>query len=58
MKHCGTNDLETDRLRLCRFTVSDSSAMYNSWAHDTEVTKYMTWQTHANVEESRDVLTE
>ena len=56
MKHCGTQTLETKRLILRRFTVRDADAMYTNWASDPEVTRYLTWPTHAGVETSRAVL--
>lgn len=56
MKHCGTQRLETDRLILRKFTTEDAAAMYKNWASDDEVTKYLTWQTHANQEVTQSVL--
>lgn len=40
--------LETDRLLLRPFSVDDAEAMFNGWASDPEVTKYLTWNTHQN----------
>ena len=56
MKHLGTKTLETPRLVLRRLTVEDAQAMYDNWASDPEVTKYLTWPTHGSVEVSRMVL--
>ena len=56
MKHCGTQKLETERLILRRFTMEDAGAMYRNWASDSEVTKYLTWPSHASEEVSRAVL--
>lgn len=56
MKHCGTQRLETDRLILRRFVIEDAAAMYQNWASDDEVTKYLTWPTHANLEVSQSVI--
>lgn len=58
MKHCGTRQLETERLVLRRFVVEDAEAMYRNWASDPEVTKYLTWPTHANVDVTRAILKE
>ena len=44
MKHCGTQELETGRLLLRRLSVDDSEMMYNNWASDPEVTRYLSWQ--------------
>ena len=56
MKHLGTKKLETDRLVLRPFTMEDTDAMYNNWASDPEVTKYLTWPHHKTVEMSHTVL--
>lgn len=56
MKHLGTKKLETNRLILRQFTIEDTDAMYNNWASDPEVTKYLTWPHHETVEISRSVL--
>lgn len=56
MKHCGTQRLETDRLILRRFVIEDAEAMYQNWASDAEVTKYLTWPTHTNLEVSQYVI--
>lgn len=56
MKHTGTQPLETDRLLLRRFVMEDADALFRNWASDDEVTKYLTWPTHADVETSRHVL--
>ena len=34
MKHCGTQELETERLVLRRLSIDDSEMMYNNWASD------------------------
>ena len=56
MKHLGTQTLETERLILRRFTPEDAEAMFNNWASDAEVTKYLTWPAHADVDITRKVL--
>ena len=39
MKHCGTQELETERLVLRRLSIDDSEMMYNNWANDRQVGK-------------------
>lgn len=56
MKHCGTVILETERLLLRRFELSDAQALYDNWASDPKVTKYLMWPTHQNVEVSERVV--
>ena len=37
MKHLGTVTLETERLILRRFELSDADSMFKNWAGDSEV---------------------
>ena len=53
MKHCGTKQIETNRLILRRFTSDDVTAMYENWASDPEVTKFLTWPTHTTIDVSK-----
>ena len=41
MKHIGTRELETERLLLRKISVNDAEAMYNNWASDDVVTRYI-----------------
>ena len=56
MRHCGTLRLETNRLVLRKFVIEDAKAMFQNWASDSEVTKYLTWPAHDSVDVSRKVL--
>ena len=56
MKHLGTQTLETHRLLLRRFEVKDAQAMFENWASDPEVTRYLTWPPHENVEVTQGLL--
>lgn len=56
MHHTGTQRIETERLILRRFALTDAEAMFRNWASDPEVTRYLTWPTHQGVEVSRWVL--
>lgn len=56
LNHRGTVQLETERLILRRFTAEDAEAAYRNWTGDAEVCKYMRWQAHQNVEETRRVF--
>ena len=58
MQNIGTKLIETKRLLLRQFTTDDAPAMYERWASDPEVTKYLTWQPHPNVEHTRALLAE
>ena len=56
MTHCGTQKIETERLILRRFSIDDAGAMYNNWASDPDVTKYLTWTAHTGADVSKAVL--
>lgn len=56
MKHRGTAEWNTARLRLRRFTLSDADAMFKNWASDPEVTKFLTWPAHGSGEISAMIL--
>lgn len=56
LTHKGTKTLETPRLILRRATTEDAQAMYNNWACDPEVTKYLTWPIHDSVDITRQLL--
>lgn len=56
MKHLGTQRLETDRLILRALRESDAQAMYQNWANSTEVTQFLTWPPHENVEVTQKLL--
>ena len=49
MNHIGTKVIETERLILRPFTMADAQAMFDNWASDPEVTKYVTWPAHGSV---------
>ena len=48
--------LETQRLILRPFAVEDAEEVFSNWASDPEVTKYMTWLPHENVEVTKILL--
>lgn len=56
MNHLGTKTIETQRLYLRRFQVEDAPYMYQNWASDSEVTKYLMWQPHESEEATREYL--
>ena len=49
MNHIGTQYIETERLVLRRFELSDAQAMFDNWASNDEVTKYLTWPSYTDV---------
>lgn len=48
--------IETNRLILREFQESDAQSIFINWASDSEVTKYLTWSTHQNVEVTKQIL--
>ena len=56
LTHKGTRQLRTPRLLLRRFTADDAPAMFRNWASDSEVTRYLTWPTHANRHITEEVI--
>jgi len=56
MQHIGTQTIETERLLLRPFRMSDAPAMFRNWASDPAVTQYVTWPTHKTVEETAAII--
>ena len=56
MKKTGTRRIETHRLILRPFRIEDAADMFNNWASDPEVTRFLTWPTHTDAGVSRVVL--
>lgn len=56
LNHKGTIEIETHRLILRRFTSDDSDCMFNNWASDEDISKYMRWQQHENIEETKMII--
>ena len=46
MEHKGTKTIETGRLLLRPFRVSDAPAAYRNWCAEDAVTRYLTWRPH------------
>jgi len=44
--HKGTQVLHTDHLILRPFQMDDARAMYDNWASDPDVTRFLTWPPH------------
>ena len=48
--------LETERLRLRKPVLEDAEGIFRRYARDAEVTKYVSWRAHRNVDETREFL--
>ena len=49
-------ELETERLFLRKLKSDDCNRIFECWAKDEEVTKYLTWFPHKDVEETGKIL--
>ena len=56
LKHKGTKTLETNRLILRRASTADAEPMFRNWANDPDVTKFLTWPHHGDMEVTRNLL--
>ncbi len=56
MTHIGTQTLETERLILRKFEISDAENMFKNWSSDSEVTKFLTWETHKSIDDSKEII--
>lgn len=54
--HKGTQAIYTERLILRKFTVDDAQAMFENWASDERVTRYLTWCPHESPEATKQLL--
>lgn len=48
--------LKTERLRLRKVKPTDAEAIFHEYAQDPEVTKYVSWQAHQSLDETRDYV--
>ncbi|MDO5717801.1 MAG: GNAT family protein [Tissierellia bacterium] len=56
MKNIGTKKLETDRLILRRFKMTDSKEVFENWASDDRITEYLTWEAHKSENITKQLL--
>ena len=56
MKNLGTKKLETKHLVLRKFEEKDCNDVFNNYASDSNVTKFLTWDAHENLEVSKEYL--
>ena len=58
MKHKGTINIYTERLILRKHKIEDANAMFNNWAKEKEVTKFLRWQPYESVEDTKKIIRE
>lgn len=56
MEHIGTQTIETERLILRKFKLSDAQNMFDNYAGREKVTEYVCWSYYKNVEGTKDYL--
>jgi [ribosomal protein S5]-alanine N-acetyltransferase len=54
VNHKGTVLLETERLILRGLKMEDAPNVFNNWASDKDVAKFMRWDAHADIEVTRE----
>lgn len=55
LNHVGTNTIETERLILRRFKLSDNEDMFK-WASNPEVVRYLSYEPHKTIKDTNAVL--
>ena len=53
-----TKTLETSRLILRKFNENDYIKMFDNWANDEKVTKYVSFNPHKNYNETKQIINE
>lgn len=56
MKHAGTNLIATERLILRRLEISDAEMMFHNWTSDSNVTRYLRWNAHTEIETTKNMI--
>lgn len=56
LNHTGTQTIKTERLTLRRFTPDDAQAMFDNWCNDEDVCRYLTWEPHGDVANTKQLL--
>ena len=56
LQNRGTREIKTERLILRRFDISDAESFYKNVGSDSEVTKYVVWNTHKDVDTTKRAI--
>lgn len=49
-------EIETKRLLLRKLRSDDAESIFRNWASDSEVAKYVTWNVHKDINETKAIL--
>lgn len=52
----GTQNIQTPKMILRKITLNDAEHMFNNWASDDDVTKYLNWHTHKSIINTQDII--
>lgn len=53
MKHNGTHRIETERLIIRKYKITDTEDMFTNWASSTAVTRFLTWAPYTRTADCR-----
>ena len=56
LNHVGTKLIESDRLILRQHEMADADDMFNNWVTDPEVSKFLSWDPHKDIGETKSAL--
>ena len=56
LTHKGTVPIITKRLKLRRYELDDAYDMFKNWAADNEVTKFLSWKPHDNIDVTKEFV--
>ena len=48
--------IESERLLLRPWSIDDAPILYEGWANNEEITKYLTWNPHKSIEDSKFII--
>ena len=58
MEHIGTRVIETERLILRRFELSDAQQAYDNYCGREKVTEFVSWSYHKSIEDTKSYLSD
>lgn len=58
MNHLGTEQIETNRLVLRQYQMTDAQDMFLNWVTDFEVSRFWGWKPHKNINKTKEILSE